>query len=586
MAEEGAVPAVNAGVSGTRAPAGWHGSTGCWRAIRTWWWWGSGRTTGCAARPREDGDEPAANRHRRPRGRSAGAARRHAHPADYGPDYAGRFGALYPRQADSSTCPSSPSCWQGSAASRGSTRPTASIPPPKANAASRQRRPHLEPLVAAEWQDAAAHPAPPRPMAHPLQIPPPMTRSAPTSDPPSGEPTDTESTSTAPTVDTAKVAEHRPDDDFQRIPLQQLAEMEVAERAFLTLYLFGSDALADLEPRVEEVRRVLADDADGSSTSSAASRRCAPGSTTTPSRTPAWSSLPAGHSTSTRLHRAVAPRTPVARLLAVHQAVRRAAGHETFAVVAADNRATRVFLVSSAMAADEERVRGDVKKRVKKGGSSQKRYAVGGRTSCSTTPPRWRRCSPGWRRTRPSNASCSSLRRGHEGYRDALPQRLAERLLEPRRVDLKGGHEDLLVEAFEVYFAGERDDERRLWERIREEALGHGLAPSAPPRRSPPRWPDASRRWRSNATPRSTDALPRVRDGGPRQPTDLRVVRLVVRLPRRPGGRADPQVALDGEAPMSPIRSRPGRSRRRRRPAARLIRSGRISTASRAAAAG
>ena len=151
--------------------------------------------------------------------------------------------------------------------------------------------------------------------------------------------------------------------------------------------------------------------------------------------------------------------------------------YETFAVVAADNRATRIFLVSSAMVADEERVRGDVKNRVKKGGWSQKRYA---RRRQNELQHYATEVAEVLGRLAEDAAFDRIVLLGHkeamEEIRNALPQRLAERLLEPRRVDLNGGEEALLVEAFDVYFGGERDDERRLWERIQEEALGHGLA--------------------------------------------------------------------------------------------------------------
>ena len=48
--------------------------------------------------------------------------------------------------------------------------------------------------------------------------------------------------------------------------------------------------------------------------------------------------------------------------------------YENVAVVIADNKAARIFMVSSAIAGDEDVVRGNVKNHVRKGGWSQQRY--------------------------------------------------------------------------------------------------------------------------------------------------------------------------------------------------------------------
>ena len=44
---------------------------------------------------------------------------------------------------------------------------------------------------------------------------------------------------------------------LQNIDLRQLAEMSGAERAFVTLYLSGSDGLQSLRDREAKVRRLL-----------------------------------------------------------------------------------------------------------------------------------------------------------------------------------------------------------------------------------------------------------------------------------------------------------------------------------------
>jgi hypothetical protein len=286
--------------------------------------------------------------------------------------------------------------------------------------------------------------------------------------------------STAPAADARRAAEHRPDADFGRIPLQQLAEMEAPERAFLTVYLSSPAGLDALKPRIEEVRRVLAGEDDELEHFERSLERVRGWLEEHPVADEGAVVFACWALDFVRgFPLAVAPRdrlwlasSPFIKPLAELQDE-----YETFAVVAADNRATRVFLVSSAMVSGEERVRGDVKNRVKKGGWSQKRYA-------RRREKELQHYAAEVAEVLGAMAEESSFDRivllgqkeAIEEIRDALPQRLADRLLEPRRIDLDGGTDGLLTAAFEVFAEGERGDERQLWERIREESLGHGLA--------------------------------------------------------------------------------------------------------------
>ena len=289
-----------------------------------------------------------------------------------------------------------------------------------------------------------------------------------------------EPASTAPAADAARAAEFRPEADFRLIPLQQLAEMEAPERAFLTVYLSSPDAFDSMKGRIEEVRGVLAgvpEELEHFERSLELVRGWLEENPPADAGAVVFACWALDFVRGFPL--AVAPRdrlwlgsSPFIKPLAELQDE-----YETFAVVAADNRATRVFLVSSAMVAGEERVRGDVKNRVKKGGWSQKRYArrrenelhhyavevaeVLGKLADEASFDR---------------IVLLGQKEAMEEIRDALPQRLGDLLLEPRRAALDAGAEDLMTAAFEAFAEGEREDERQLWERIREESVGHGLA--------------------------------------------------------------------------------------------------------------
>jgi peptide subunit release factor 1 (eRF1) len=153
-----------------------------------------------------------------------------------------------------------------------------------------------------------------------------------------------------------------------------------------------------------------------------------------------------------------------------------------FVVVAADNRSARIWQVVSARVSEEERLRGDVKNRVKKGGWSQKRY----------------------QRRRDNELLhygkdiASALERLYEEkpferlillgtmeilgeIKNALSQRLAATVAGERNVDLKDDGDELIDAAFDLYFEQERQDEAQLWERIRAEVCKNGGLAAAGP---------------------------------------------------------------------------------------------------------
>ncbi len=291
-------------------------------------------------------------------------------------------------------------------------------------------------------------------------------------------------TQTPPEPPSAKIKHdlnENPEADFTRINLQDLASYEAPERAFLTLYLSSPESTTRLDDQADRVRRVLAGNDDELEHFEESLKMVRAWLDEHPFESEGqvvfacWAldlvrGFPLAVSPPDRLWLGA---SPFIRPLAELQDE-----YETFAVVAADNTATRVFLVSSTLVADEERVRGDVKNRVKKGGWSQKRYARRRKEQlhhyADEVVDVLQRMADGSEFDR---IVLLGQKEAMEEIAGALPQQLADRLLEPRRADVQQEERDKLMgEAMEVFTAGERTEEEHLWTHIREEAVGHGLA--------------------------------------------------------------------------------------------------------------
>jgi peptide chain release factor subunit 1 len=155
--------------------------------------------------------------------------------------------------------------------------------------------------------------------------------------------------------------------------------------------------------------------------------------------------------------------------------------YEPFVVVTADNRQARIYQVISAKPAQEERVKGDVKNQVKKGGWSQKRYqrrrknellhyakdVVSQLESIVSEAPFERIVLLG----QPEALG---------EIKAAMPEALIAKIAGERNVDLDGDEDALLATAFELYTEQERRDETALWDRIRGEYYADGLAAAGP----------------------------------------------------------------------------------------------------------
>jgi len=142
--------------------------------------------------------------------------------------------------------------------------------------------------------------------------------------------------------------------------------------------------------------------------------------------------------------------------------------YENFAVVVADNKSSRIFLVTSGTAEDEEKIRGNVKNHVRVGGWSQQRYER-------------RRDKEMHHYAREITEKLDELDKNNEfrriilvgsketikEIRKAMPAHLLKQLVAEKALDLRKGDDYINKEIFDLFFEDERKSERHLWEKIK-----------------------------------------------------------------------------------------------------------------------
>jgi len=161
--------------------------------------------------------------------------------------------------------------------------------------------------------------------------------------------------------------------------LKKLAEMSTSERAFLSVYLAGSHSVTGLGKKFEKIRRLLrtGPEKDEKEYFDDNIRLVTEYLDRYPLKTGAlcifscqildvFRTIPLFVQVEDLIHIGSAPFIrPLAELMEEHA---------TAAVVIADNKKTRIFIVSMAETGSEEMIKGNVKNHVKVGGWSQKRY--------------------------------------------------------------------------------------------------------------------------------------------------------------------------------------------------------------------
>ena len=267
---------------------------------------------------------------------------------------------------------------------------------------------------------------------------------------------------------------------LQQIDLRELAAMSGPERAFVSLYASGPDALQSLRDREERIRRLLAAEPTelehfeenvrmiretldehpldgGIALFSCWALEFLVGY---PLKVAAPDLLWVGSS-------------PYIRPLAELQDE-----HETFALVLMDNRECSLHLVTASEPRQVERVKGDVKNHVKKGGWSQKRYQRRRQNELLHYAKEVAESLD--RLVSEAGVERVVLLGSQEAVGEleaALPPALAAKVVgRDTAVELGGELEGLLETARALADEQERADEVRLWERIRDEYLQGGLA--------------------------------------------------------------------------------------------------------------
>lgn len=266
---------------------------------------------------------------------------------------------------------------------------------------------------------------------------------------------------------------------IQDIDLRSLAEYEGPERAFLSVYVGGEAGAQSVERRLDMLEALLQDDADALAhfVKNADLARAwlvdhPPGTGTSCVFVCYALDLVQGYQIDLILPTDVRVGVaPYVRPLAEKQDE-----YETFAIVAADNDVTRIYLVTAQAPELITQIRGDVKNHVKKGGWSQKRYQR-------------RRANELQQYAREVADFLADLSRTEEfdrivltgseettvAIRDALEPSLAERIITRETIDLQAGETALVNQAFDYYWEAERAAERALWGRIRGECEAGGL---------------------------------------------------------------------------------------------------------------
>lgn len=265
------------------------------------------------------------------------------------------------------------------------------------------------------------------------------------------------------------------------IDLRELAEMTAPERAFLSVYIAGPQSVAGLGKRFQKVRRVLKgggaekDEREHFDENAKAVEKYL-------DRNPLESGSLCMFSCWVLDFFQAAPLTaPVDDLVWIDSSpyIRPLAEfedeYENVAVVVADNKKARIFLVSSAVAGSEEVVKGNVKNHVRKGGWSQQRYErrrdkelllyareIVDALSQLDKEAKFRRILlVGGKET---------VRAMHENLPQALQKKVAEKAL-----DLHKGEGAVNEDIMELFTEQERQSELDLWEKIRAEYLRAGL---------------------------------------------------------------------------------------------------------------
>jgi peptide subunit release factor 1 (eRF1) len=267
---------------------------------------------------------------------------------------------------------------------------------------------------------------------------------------------------------------------LERIDLRELAEMGGPERAFVSLYASGPEALQSLRDRETQVRGLLAGNEAELQHFEESLRMIREaldehGLEQGMAMFSCWAldflvGYPLAVSTPDLL---AVGASPYIRPLAELQDE-----HVSFVVALMDNRQCSLHLVTATEPQQVDRVKGDVKNHVKKGGWSQKRYQR--RRQNELLHYAKEVAEALGRLVEETGVQRVVLLGSQEAVGElerALPEALRAKVVGSETAVELGGELDGVMEvARELATEQERSEEQALWERIRSESLSGGLA--------------------------------------------------------------------------------------------------------------
>ena len=267
---------------------------------------------------------------------------------------------------------------------------------------------------------------------------------------------------------------------FQLIDLRELAALQGPHLSFVSYYGSGLDGLKALHARQEQLRAMLHDEPDGGEAFEASMERLRNLLEDNPIHgegvcafSCAATNFVQGYPLSVAVPELLrVDSEPYIRPLAELQDE-----YENFLIVAADATSTRIIHVTSAEPESGEKVRGDVKNRVKKGGWSQQRYARRRENQLHHYAKEVAEVLNDLSRKQDfTRIILLGAQETLQEIESELSTEAAAKVVGRKSVNLKSDEETLIEEAYELYFSEERESEVRLWDRIREEFYQGGLA--------------------------------------------------------------------------------------------------------------
>ena len=266
----------------------------------------------------------------------------------------------------------------------------------------------------------------------------------------------------------------------QEIDLRRLSEMTSNDRAFLSIYLSCPDSLNAIRKRLKNIEKMLRENSDESKHFSENMKLVNDHLSKVPYESGGLCIFCCWLNDFFEVHNLDIPvgdivwvdSSPCIRPLAEFQDE-----YEDFAVVVADNKAAKIYLVTSGTAEGEETIKGKVKNHVRVGGWSQQRYER-------------RRDKQLHHYARDIVDKLTELDREGEfrriilvgsketigEIRRLMPEKLVKQIIGEKALDLSRGDDYIDREIFDLFFEEERKSELELWERIKGQYMRGGLA--------------------------------------------------------------------------------------------------------------